>query len=401
MKLQYKAAAKDGVLSKGLIEAKDKDEAAGILRARGMLPVEISSATDDSVTKYFPFLNSIKNKDVVLFTSQLASMLSSGLTLLQALNILRDQMQNPRMQQVVIAIITDIQGGSPLSAAIAKFPDIFTPIYISLVRTAESSGLLDKVLTRLADNLEKQEKLHSAIKGALTYPIIVVIGMVAVMFVMMIFVIPQLTVLYGNLGIPLPTPTLIIVKISEFVKAFWFLIIGLFVVMYIAINRWHNTPSGKVVLDTVVLRLPVFGKLVSQSILTEFTRTFGLLVSSGSLIVQSLQEASDVAGNVIYKDAILDIAKKVEKGVSIGDAIATYAIFPPVLIQMVKIGEDTGKLDESLLKVSEYFEREVDQSVKTLTTSLEPMIMVVLGIGVAFLIVSIITPIYNLTNSLQ
>lgn len=401
MKLQYKAVGKDGELTKGILEAKDNNEAAGILRARGLLPVQISLTQDEAVNKYLPFLNKLNQTEVVFFTRQLSSMLSAGLTLLQSLNILRDQVQNPKMRDIINALIVDVQSGHPFSAAISKHPKVFSPTYISLIKTAESSGLLDKVLVRLADNLEKQSKLKGAIRGALTYPAIVVVGMVIVMIVMMIYVIPQLTSLYENLNIPLPATTQVLVNISSFAQTFWPLVIGSVVVGVIGFRRWRKTASGKVVIDSLILKLPVFGKLIRQTILTEFTRTLGLLIGSGALVVQSLEQASDTTNNILYKSAILDVSKRVEKGVTIGDALNAYSLFPPLLVQMVKIGEDTGKLDESLLKVSEYYEREVDLSVKTMTTALEPFIMVILGIGVAFLIVSIITPIYSLTSSIQ
>lgn len=401
MKLQYKAVGKNGELIKGVLEAKDNNEAAGILRARGLLPVQVSLTQEEALNKYLPFLNKLNQTEVVFFTRQLSSMLSAGLTLLQSLNILRDQVQNPKMREIINQLIVDVQSGHPFSAAISKHPKIFSPTYVSLIKTAESSGLLDKVLVRLADNLEKQNKLKGAIRGALTYPAIVVVGMIIVMVVMMIYVIPQLTLLYENLNIPLPATTQFLVSISSFTQAFWPLIIGFIVVGVIGMKRWHKTASGQIILDTLVLRLPVFGKLIRQTILTEFSRTLGLLIGSGALVVQSLEQAADTTTNILYKSAILDVSKRVEKGVTIGDALSAYPLFPPLLVQMVKIGEDTGKLDESLLKVSEYYEREVDLSVKTLTTALEPFIMVVLGIGVAFLIVSIITPIYSLTSSIQ
>jgi len=320
---------------------------------------------------------------------------------MQALRILKDQVQSQLMKEVVDGIIADVQEGKTFADAIAKYPNIFNPIYISLIRAAETSGFLDKVLLRLADNLEKQQKLKSTIRSALTYPVIVVVLMVVVMFVMMIFVIPQLTVLYQNLNIPLPFTTQVMVSISNFTITFWPLVIGMIALIVIAINRWSKTESGRLILDSTSLRFPVFGPLIKKTLMAEFSRTFGLLVGAGTLVVQSLRESADTTGNVIYKNAILEISKRVEKGITIGDAMGAFEIFPPILIQMVKIGEQTGKLDESLIKVSEYFEREVDGTVKTLTTAMEPFIMIILGIGVSFLIISIITPIYNLTSSIQ
>lgn len=401
MKLQYKATSNDGKLTQGFIDAKDIQEAAGFLRARDMLPISVEPVKKDDILSFLPSFHSSHHQDLILMTRQLSSMLTSGLTLMQALAILKDQMTNDEMKEIVQEIVADVQDGKTFSQAIEKYPKVFSKIYISLIRAAESSGFLDKILLRLADNLEKDQKLKATIKSALLYPIIIVTLMALVMGVMMIFVIPQLTGLYQNLNIPLPLPTQIIVGISNFTIAFWPLVLGIVGVSIFGYRKWSKTDSGELIHDDVVLKLPVFGPLIEKSVLTEVARTLGLLIGAGTLVVQALEETADVAGNRVYKTAILDISKRVEKGISIGDSMAVYPIFPPILVQMVKIGEQTGKLDDSLMRVSEYFEREVEGAVKTLTTALEPFIMIVLGVSVAFLIISIITPIYNLTSSIQ
>ena len=400
MKLSYKASTKDGKVSQGLIEAKDPQEAAYFLRSRNLLPIKITTAEEKTFTLFSQFKKSSGN-DLVLFTRQLSSMLTAGLTLMQALTILKEQMQNQIMREVVTTIIQDVQEGKTLSAAIERYPKVFSPIYVSLIRAAENSGFLDKVLLRLADNLEKDQKLKSTVRSALMYPIVIVSLMVVVMTVMMVFIVPQLTNLYKNLNIPLPVTTQIIVDVSNFMGTFWPLVIGIVIILVFAFRRWVKTESGRLIVDNLVLKLPVFGVINQKKILTEFARTFGLLISSGTLVVMSLTETADISGNLMYRNAILDVAKRVEKGISVGDAMGAYTIFPPMLVQMVKIGEQTGKLDESLIKVSEYFEREVEATVKTLTTALEPFIMIVLGVSVAFLIISIVTPIYNLTSNIQ
>lgn len=400
MKLLYKATSADGTVQQGTIEAKDINEAAYYLRSRALLPISIREKPEDSFSLE-GLLKRQSGTDIVLFTRQLSSILASGLTLMQGLSILKEQIQNDSMKTIVDGIIADVQEGKSFSFAIGKYPKVFSPVYISLIKAGESSGFLDKILERLANNLEKSQQLKSTIRSALLYPIIIVVLMVVVMTIMMIFVIPQLTSLYSNLNISLPFTTQVVVGISNFTISFWPLIIGLAVIAFFGYTRWTATASGKLIRDDLLLRIPVFGRLVRLSILTEFSRTLGLLIGAGTLVVQSLIETADVAGNAVYKNAINDIAKRVEKGIAMGDAIATYNIFPPILVQMIHIGEQTGKLDESLLKVSEYFDREVEEGVKGLTTALEPFIMVILGLAVAFLIISIITPIYNLTSSIQ
>ncbi len=400
MRLRYKASTPDGKLSQGLLDAKGIEEAAVYLRSKNLMPIQILRV-DASLGSQLPLFNKVKTQDLILFTRQMSSMLASGLTLLKALEILKEQIQNPAMQEIVTSVINDVSEGKTFSQAISRHPKVFSDIYVSIIKAGESSGLLDKVLLRLADNLEKQAKLKSTVKSALTYPAIVVILMVVVMLVMITFVIPQLTVLYTNLDVPLPLPTKIMVGIANFLTVFWpIVLIVIFVTIY-ALRRWSKTVSGKLILDDLILKTPVFGKLIKETTIAEFSRTFGLLVGTGTLVVQALNETAATAGNVHYKNAIIGVGQQVEKGVTVGSAMSTYSLFPPLLVQLVKIGEQTGKMDETLQKASEYFEREVDQIVKTLTTAMEPFIMIILGIGVAFLIISVITPIYTLISSIQ
>jgi type II secretory pathway component PulF len=401
MRLYYRAVTQDGKTIRGLIEARDIKEAANYLRKHQLVPVKIIPETKTGISRYFPFLNHTHDSDVVFFTRQLASMITSGLTLVQALNILKNQMQNSAMSAIVQDVITDVEDGKMLSKALEKYPHTFTPIYIALIKTAESSGLLDKILTRLADNLDRKQKLFHTIRGALLYPIIVVIMMILVMIVMMIFVIPQLTVLYGNLDLALPLPTVIVIGLSDFFTHYWYLAITIAIVLFFYLRSWYHKPEGRKTADTYTLKMPVFGKLIQESMMAEFTRTLSLLISSGALVVDSLVKSSDVVGNVVYKDAIMLVAKRVEKGIAMGDAMDASAVFPPMVVEMVKIGEQTGKLDDSLMKASEYFEREVEETVKVLTTLMEPIIMVLLALGVGFLIIAVITPIYNLISNIS
>lgn len=399
MKLYYRAVSADGKTVRGLVDAKDVKEAAFYLRKHQLTPIKILEANKSGFSQISQLLHHTSGGDIIFFTRQTASMLSSGLTLMQALQVMKNQAMKPAMNDVISGIIADVENGGTLSTALGKFPKVFSPIYIALIRTGESAGLLDKVLMRLAENLEKQQKLKGTIKSAMMYPVIVIVMMVAVMGIMMIFVIPQLSGLYGNLNIELPFTTRVVVAISEFSIAYWpIVIVGSLATVFFS-HSWYKSESGRSIIDGLLLKIPVFGKLLSESMTAEFTRTFGLLIGSGSLVVDSLIQTSEIVGNVHYRAAIGVVAKRVEKGISVGDAMEASPIFPPMVVEMVKIGEQTGKLDDSLLRVSEYYEREVEQSVKTLTTLMEPIIMVFLAVGVGFLIFAVITPIYNLMNA--
>lgn len=400
MKLSYKAAGEDGKIIRGEIDAKSQIEAAAFLRSKQLTPISIEKKPEKSFLKSLPFINKSTSKDRVFFTRQTSSMLTAGLTLMQALTILKDQTQSSTMKIVIAGLIMNIEEGRSFSLALQRYPNLFSPVYVSLIKAAETSGLLDTVMLKLADNLEKQERLKQTLKSALMYPSIVFLAMIGVIFVMMTFVVPQLSTLYESLNIKLPLSTRIIIGLSKFSVTFWpfiFAIVGIIGVLFL---RWKKTESGEQMIDNLLLRFPLFGKLIQQSILAEFTRTFGLLIGAGTLVVESLNETAGIAGNVHYKEAITDVAKRVERGVTVGDALSFSPLFPPMVVEMVKIGEQTGKMDESLARVSEYYEREVEMSVKSLTTAMEPIIIVILGVGVAFLIFSIITPIYKLTNAI-
>jgi type IV pilus assembly protein PilC len=401
MKFFYIAIDKNGKKVRGFIEASDSAKSATYLREHALVPIHVEQQEGKHTITVSPgkFLKRVTNKDVIFFTRQIASMLLAGLNLSQSLSILKNQTQKASMITVIDGIVTHVEEGKSFSESVALYPEIFYPVYISLIKAGETAGVLDKVMVRLADSLEKQDALRAKIKSALVYPFIVMILMGVVVIVMMLFVIPQLSSLYDAMNIKMPLPTQIVIVISNIVSRYLLVLIAVGVLGGLYFNKWRRSDTGKNILDTFILRVPIFGKLVQYSILTEFSRTFGLLVGTGALVIEGLQKSADVLGNNVYKRAVMQVSSKVEKGVAIGDAMGVNPLFPPMLVEMVKIGEQTGKLDESLTRVSEFFEREDEQIVKTLTAAMEPAIMVVLAIGVGFLIISIITPIYNLMSS--
>ncbi len=399
MKLFYIAVGHDGKKVRGFIEAADSSKAAVYLREHELSPIRIEEQKKSYSFSSVRIFNRVNNKDIVFFTRQIASMLASGLTLSQALTILKNQTQKDSMIAVVDGIIINVEEGKSFSEAVSQYQQTFSPVYISLIKAGETTGVLDKVMGRLAETLEKRDKLRAQIRSALLYPIIVVILMVIVVGIMMVVVIPQLKTLYESLNIALPLPTQIIVDLSTFTVNNFVLIIVTSVGSLLYFNRWRKTEKGKFFVDSFLLKLPIFGKLMRESVMSEFSRTFGLLAATGSLVIESLNKSADVLGNSVYKKAVMQVADNVEKGVSIGDAMNANPLFPAILVEMVKIGEQTGKLDDSLMRVSEYFEREVEQTVKALTTAMEPIIMVGLAVGVGFLIIAVITPIYKLISS--
>lgn len=398
MKLYYKAITKDGKPIDGFLTARTTSEAASFLHKQGLFPIKIVEHKDGQSLFGLPVNKKISSQDRIFFTRQLSTMLNSGLTLMQALVILRDQIQKKVFHEIIVEIIAEVEAGSSLSKAIAKYPKAFSPVYVSLIKAAESSGLMDKVLDRLATTLEKQQELQEKVRGALIYPAIVVILMIGVSVLMLVFVIPQISTLYQSFDAELPLPTLILIGLSDIVVTWWPALILFGGVGGFLFLRWRKTDTGRRTTDALILKIPVVGKLMTENIFAEFSRTLGLLVGAGSAIVPSLNLIRDVVGNKLYENSIAQVATRVEKGVSVGDAMGSDPLFPPYLVEMVKIGEQSGKLDESLVRASEYYEKEVERVVKVLTTAMEPFIIVVLGLGVGFLLISVITPIYQLTS---
>lgn len=397
-KFDYLAVDKDRKKSKGQIEALNQVQAVGILRSRGLFVVSLNKI--EVLPAYLLWLNRfqrVKEKDVVHFTRQLATMIKAGLPLTTALSILKYQ-SSLAMSKTVDEILREIEGGGSFSKALAKHGQVFNAVYLSLVQSGEAAGVLDKVLLRLADNLEKQAEFKAKTKNALIYPAIITLAMVIVGIIMTVFVIPKLTSLYTEFGAELPFMTKVLIGISNFMVKAWYVILGLGLVGGAALIKWRQTPSGKFFFHRLAIKLPIFGPLRVKTILTEITRTLALLVESGVSIIEALEITSGSADNVIFSDSIKRAAKEVEKGVPLAVAIGSYEHFPPIVAQMLAVGEETGKIDEVMFNLSGYFEMEAEQAVKGLTTAIEPLMMILLGVGVAFLVIAIVMPIYNLTS---
>lgn len=399
-RFRYKARSADGKRVSGQVEARDIKQAASVLRERSLVVVKLSPAARKfQLTFLSSIFHRVKFVDIVNFTRQLATMINAGLGLTETLSLLEDQ-SSPAMKTMVAEVLRDVEGGKSLGDALEKHPKAFNTVYVSLVRAGEAAGKLDEMLNRLADNLEKERDFRSKTKGALVYPVVVVIGMVLVTAVMMIFVVPKISELFEDFGTELPFATKLLIAVSNFMSNYWY--IGLFgIVAFVWLFRiWRATPIGRQMWDSLLFKIPIYGKLRKELLLTEFCRTLGLLVGAGVSIVEGLNIVAEVMGNVIYADSVREAAKRVEKGISVAATIANYDSFPSILSQMLAVGEETGKVDEVLLKLAVYFETEAEQLVKGLTTAIEPLIMIVLGVGVGFLVISIIMPIYNLTSQL-
>lgn len=397
-RFNYKSKDTDGRTVRGRVEAETIQEGAGLLRDRGLVIITLVPQRPSVFSLLNRFFSRVKLSDIAIFTRQFATMISAGIPITDALIIMRSQ-SRPALRVVIESILADVEGGSSLGAALAKHPKVFSSVYVALVRAGEEGGVLDQIMVRLADNLEAQREFQAKVKGALIYPAVVVVAMVIVAAIMMIFVVPKLVSLFGEFGTQLPLPTRVLIATSNFLASYWWLVLAVLAASVWGILLFARTSKGRVTLDEWKLRLPVFGPLQKEIILAEFARTLGLLVGAGVSILEGLKIVSGVVGNFVFVDSIKRSAVQVEQGFSLSYAFSQEpGVFPPMLFQMLAVGEEAGKLDETLLKVSRVFEQESEHLVKGLSTAIEPLIMILLGVGVAFLVIAVILPIYSLTG---
>lgn len=394
----YRAKDIEGINLNGSIESSDPRSAAITLRKKGLIVISITSKNDGAVFFLGKFFNRVSFTELVITTRQLATMVSAGLVLSEAIDILVEQQNNKTLAKALIEVSSDIKGGLTFAQALGKHPDIFPRLYINLVKSGEASGKLDQVLLQMADGLEKDREFKARVKGALIYPAVVISMMFVVMIIMMIFVIPKLINLYGQSNIDLPLPTKILIGTSNLFVNFWWA--GLIIIFGSAfgIHKWNKTPEGNLFLGKLLLKTPLIGKIISNVTLTNFNRTFGLLTSAGIPLLESIGIVSDLTNNPVYRNALKYAYSGVERGLPFSTLLSAD-VFPRIVSQMVRVGEETGKVDEIFYKLSEFFESESDHLVKNLTVAIEPIILIVLGIGVGFLVISIILPIYKLTTS--
>jgi type IV pilus assembly protein PilC len=393
----YKAKNEHGETITGKVEARDTHQASQLLRSRQLIVVAVTKQGESIFSYFNKQLMGVSENDVVNFTRQLSTMITAGLSLNEALHILNQQ-SKPAMNSLIEELLRDVEGGKTFAQALEKHSKVFPRIYIQLVKAGETAGVLDEMLARLADNLEKAKDFRGKTRGALIYPAIVISALLIVAGIMMIFVIPQLTEMYDDFGAELPFLTQLLIDLSSFMVGYWWLLTSIFVGLGVIFRAWIRTRSGQLVFSGFVLRIPLYGSLRQKVIMTEFARTLSLLLTAGISLIQALEVATEAINSLLYREELASAKIKIEKGIPLGQAINNYELFPQILVQMISVGEETGKLDEVLMKLSVYFQTESEQAIKNLTTALEPMIMIVLGLGVGIMVVAIIMPIYDLTS---
>lgn len=385
----------NGNIKKGEIEAADKAAASILLKRQRIVPTKLKTKSKD--IRFFE--KRIKTKEIVIFTRQFSTMISAGLPLVQCLEILSTQQPNPTFKKVLTQIKQDVEGGSTFADALGKHPKVFDSLFVNLVSAGEIGGVLDTVLNRLAVYLEKNENLKNKIKSAMTYPIIVLCVAFGVVAVLMIFVIPTFQDLFTQFGSALPGPTQLIVNLSHAFRSYWYVMIGIIVLLVVCLKWVRKQEKGRYYTDKMALRLPIFGPLLKKVAVAKFTRTLGTMISSGVPIMDGLDITSKTAGNVIVENAIRAVRSAISEGKSMSEPLEQTGIFPGMVVQMISVGEATGAMDQMLAKIADFYDEEVDVAVEALTSALEPMLMVFLGGIIGFVVVAMYLPIFKMAQN--
>ena len=422
---QYSALDPKGEQTTGVISATSESEAIQQLRAKGLYPTQISeegAAKGKGKGKVVPLKakgkakvstvskgkvgGSVKPKNLAMFTRQLATLIDSGLPLLRSLTVLEKQEPNPVLRATVSALAENVQGGATFSESLAQHPKIFNKLYVNMVKAGELGGVLETVLNRLSEYQEKAEKLKSKIVSAMVYPVIVMIIAVGILVFLLIFIVPKFTEMFSDTGSELPLISQIVFGMSAFFLAnpFWvpnvvfvFIVFGIFLFLF---NLWGKTPPGRIMIDTMLLRIPILGDIQRKSAVSRFSRTLGTLVTSGVPILQALNITRDTAGNVIISRAIEKVHEAVKEGETIVTPLQASGVFPNMVISMVDVGEETGKLPEMLLKVADVYDDEVDNAVTALTSILEPIMIVILAVIVGAVVFALFLPLIKMISTM-
>jgi type IV pilus assembly protein PilC len=393
----YTARAVNGELKTATIDAPSREEVVAQLRRQRMSVVKV----DEEAAKKSKTRGSIKMRDIVIFTRQFSTMINAGLPLVQALDILAKQTENKVLCEVTRAVVFDVESGHTVADALAKHPNAFSDLYVNMVAAGEAGGILDTILMRLATFMEKNDALIRKVKGAMIYPGVIMSVAVIAISVLLIFVIPVFETMFGSVGLALPLPTRIVIGLSRFLKGYWYLIGGAIGGTFFMVKRYYATSAGKLQIDKALLRVPVLGDVLRKSAVSRFTRTLGTLISSGVSILDGLEITAKTAGNRVIQDAIMASRASIAGGDTIAAPLQKSAVFPPMVISMIAVGEQTGGLDEMLSKIADFYDEEVDAAVSGLLSLLEPIMIVFLGVVVGGMVVAMYLPIFDMINAVQ
>ncbi|GGR60034.1 phytochrome sensor protein [Deinococcus seoulensis] len=401
---EYRVRDRSGKVLKSQMEAETANQVRDALRAKNLMIVEIKAPkTGMNADISIPFLDNKPPslKQVAIFSKQLATLINAGVPLVQSLAILQKQIEHKGFQKVVKNMRTDVESGTPLSETLVKYPKIFNRLYVNLVRAGETSGTLDSVLERIADFQEKELALRGKIKSALTYPVVVLVFAILITYFLLTTIVPQFAGILAQMNAPLPFITRMLMAVSDFLQNSILILVAIGAIITFAYRAYYKTPKGRTVIDDIKLRLPVFGNLTQKSAIASFARTFGLLISSGVNIIESLEITKGTANNAIVEESIENAKNVVMVGEQMSSSLATSKVFPPMVVSMISIGEETGSLDNMLGKVGDFYDREVDEAVDSMTAAIEPLMIVFLGGIVGTIVAGMFLPMFSIIGQLS
>jgi len=390
--------ASGGDIRTGELDVASKDDVLAYLHKQKMIPV---SVREKSKQLNITFGTGVGTRDIVIFTRQFATMINSGLPLVQSLDILGEQTENPPLRKTIQDVLYDVESGHTLADAMGKHPKIFTELFVNMVAAGEAGGILDTILLRLATFLEKNDALVRKIKGAMVYPALIFSVAGGAIVILLIFVIPTFQTMFASAGIPLPLPTRIVIGMSAFLQGYWWACAAGVVALVVGVKQFYGTRTGELFIDKMMLSLPILGDMQRKAAVARFTRTLGTLVSSGVSILEGLEITAKTAGNRVIHDAVMGSRASIAGGETIAGPLKESGVFPPMVVQMINVGEQTGGLDEMLTKIADFYDEEVDASVETLLSAMEPIMIVVLGVVVGGMIVAMYLPIFDMINAVK
>jgi type IV pilus assembly protein PilC len=396
---EYTARNPSGQIQKGQLDVASKDDVSAYLRKNRLILVSIREAPKQINISFGG--QRIKTRDIVIFTRQFATMINAGLPLVQSLNILAQQTENKALRDVTRAVVYDVESGNTLADAFSKHPKAFTDLYVNMVAAGEAGGILDTILLRLATFLEKSDALMRKVKGAMVYPGVIITVAAAAIAILLIFVIPTFQSMFASAGLELPLPTRVVIGMSDFLIGYWWAMLLAFGAFIFAIRSYYATPTGRLQIDGALLRAPVLGDVLRKSAVSRFTRTLGTLVSSGVSILEGLEITAKTAGNQVIHNAVMQSRQSIAGGETIAAPLEKSAVFPPMVISMIAVGEQTGGLDEMLSKIADFYDEEVDVAVSALLSLMEPAMIVILGVIVGGMVIAMYLPIFDMMNAVQ
>lgn len=397
----YRAMTREGRNIEGAYEGKDKEEVIAKIRSANQIPIEVKEASQSKDIKDLKIVGKVKTKDIAIFCRQFYTMLNSGVTIVNCLDILRKQTENKKLTQTIDHIYEDVLTGSSFADSVKRHQNVFPPLLINMIDAGEVSGNLDNIMDRMSTHYEKEYKINNKVKGAMVYPMVLGGLSIVVVIFLLTFIMPTFTGMFLESGVALPLPTQMLLSLSDALKAYWYIFAALLILLVYGVVKYTSTTSGKMMIDSTKLKIPVVKGVTVKIITSRLSRTLSTLMVSGVPLIQALDIVSRVVGNSVVEKGLLDAKEDVRKGASLSSPLGKINALPPMLIQMIEIGEESGSLDDILEKTANFYDEEVEVAIQKMTTMLEPLMIVVMALVIGFIVIAMVLPMFDMMNTIQ